>query len=66
MNRGAWWATVHGVAKSQTQLSGKKNIYIYFSLFWGGRVKFAQYSAYPIRNGLLTEAGVGNENIEIS
>ena len=21
MNRGAWWATVHGVAKSQTQLS---------------------------------------------
>ena len=21
MNRGAWWATAHGVAKSQTQLS---------------------------------------------
>ena len=21
MSRGAWWATVHGVAKSQTQLS---------------------------------------------
>ena len=21
MNRGAWWATVHGVAKGQTQLS---------------------------------------------
>ena len=21
MNRGAWWATVHGVAKSQTRLS---------------------------------------------
>ena len=21
MNRGAWWATVHGVAKSQTQLN---------------------------------------------
>ena len=21
MNRGAWWVTVHGVAKSQTQLS---------------------------------------------
>ena len=21
MNRGAWWATVHGVAKSHTQLS---------------------------------------------
>ena len=23
-----WWATVHGVAKSQTQLSTQKNIYI--------------------------------------
>ena len=22
MDRGAWWATVHGVAKSQTRLSG--------------------------------------------
>ena len=22
MDRGAWWATVYGVAKSQTQLSG--------------------------------------------
>ena len=21
MHRGAWWATVHGIAKSQTQLS---------------------------------------------
>ena len=21
MDRGAWWATVHGIAKSQTQLS---------------------------------------------
>ena len=23
MDRGGWWATVHGVAKSQTQLSDK-------------------------------------------
>ena len=23
MDRGAWWATVHGVAKSQTRLSDK-------------------------------------------
>ena len=22
MDRGAWWATVHGVAKSRTQLEG--------------------------------------------
>ena len=25
MDRGAWWATVHGVAKSQTQLSNYHN-----------------------------------------
>ena len=24
MDRGAWWATVHGVSKSQTQLSDKE------------------------------------------
>ena len=28
MDRGAWWATVHGVAKSQTQLSDE----LYLSL----------------------------------
>ena len=26
MDRGAWWATVHGVAKSQTQLSDLTNL----------------------------------------
>ena len=25
MNRGAWWATVHGVAKSQTELSSREH-----------------------------------------
>ena len=31
MDRGAWWATVHGVAKGQTQLSDLflLNIYLY-------------------------------------
>ena len=27
MDRGAWWAAVHGVAKSQTRLSTHKNIH---------------------------------------
>ena len=27
MNRGAWWATVHGVAKSRTQLKRLNNIH---------------------------------------
>ena len=26
MDRGAWWATVHGVTKSQTQLSARAHI----------------------------------------
>ena len=30
MDRGAWWATVHGVTKSQTQLS---NHHMYFLTF---------------------------------
>ena len=29
MDRGAWWATVHGVAKSWTRLSNYYFIYIY-------------------------------------
>ena len=28
MDRGAWWATVHGVAKSQTQLKQLKQTHI--------------------------------------
>ena len=31
MDRGAWWATVHGVAKSQTQLS---DFTLFLSFLW--------------------------------
>ena len=31
-NRGAWWATVHGVTKSQMQLSTQACSYMCFSL----------------------------------
>ena len=27
MDRGSWWATVHGVAKSQTRLSMRLSLY---------------------------------------
>ena len=33
MNRGAWWATVHGVAKSRTRLSTHALTYHYFFFF---------------------------------
>ena len=32
MDRGAWWATVHGVAKSQIQLSDFTLLYPYLSI----------------------------------
>ena len=31
MDGGAWWATVHGVAKSRTQLSDFPSLYIQFA-----------------------------------
>ena len=34
MDRGAWWATVHGVSKSQTQLS---NFIFTFTFTFGGK-----------------------------
>ena len=38
MYRGAWWATVHGVAKSQTQLSNETTNYkesmMSFKVLW--------------------------------
>ena len=33
MDRGAWWATVHGVAKSWTQLSVQACKYYYYCQF---------------------------------
>ena len=32
MDKGAWWATVHGVAKSQVQLSDWAHLYTHLSL----------------------------------
>ena len=35
MNKGAWWATVLGVAKSRTQLKRlSSRLYRLYSLFW--------------------------------
>ena len=33
MNRGAWWATVHGVTKSWTQMSTQACKYYYYCQF---------------------------------
>ena len=36
MDGGAWWATVHGVAKSWTQLSDF-TFFFFYSSFWRGK-----------------------------
>ena len=33
MDRGAWWATIHGVAKNQMQLSMRAHTHICFFVF---------------------------------
>ena len=47
MDRGAWWATVHGVAKSRTRLSD-----FTFTFTW----LFNLYVEYIMRNAGLDEA----------
>ena len=38
MNRGAWWATGHGVANSQKQLSNEASIVLYTTFCLSGRL----------------------------
>ena len=42
MARGAWWATVHGVAKSQTQLSDQ-HTHTLLTKQMVGRLEFSQH-----------------------
>ena len=39
VDRGAWWATIHGVAKSQTQLSDFTSLHFKYGLLGGSVVK---------------------------
>ena len=48
MDRGAWWATVHGVEKNQTRL---EQLSTYASQFWGVRI-WAQLSWGSLVQGL--------------
>ena len=47
MDRGAWWATVHGVVKSQTLLSAHACINVFLNLHHGD-VSSVHHSAMPI------------------
>ena len=42
MDRGAWWATVHGVTKSQTSLN---DLHVHFSLFYGRKEILRKFQA---------------------
>ena len=52
-DRGAWWATVYGVAKSRTRLSDFTSL----RLFWFG-LRFYIYSNSLLKNKFLTFATV--------
>ena len=41
MGRGGWWATIHGVSKSWTQLSTHKLLFSQVDLFRGNFSKYA-------------------------
>ena len=51
MDGGAWWATVHRVAKSQTRLSDFTSLY--FSVFKVPPLKggYAQQNVLPLQGG---------------
>ena len=44
MDRGAWWTTVHGVTKSQTQLKGLDTHLL--------KERLSKYS-YTVKNGVI-------------
>ena len=44
MDRGAWWATVHGVTKSQTQLSGFHFHFFTFKFDTGQMIRLPKVS----------------------
>ena len=64
MDRGAWWATVHGVAKSQTQLNELTSLHFFKD--WGGLVCAGLAYLWPERKGTflysfspVSDRGVG-------
>ena len=54
MDRGAWWATVHGVAKSQTQLSNFTFIFHFHAL---EKEIATHFSVFAWRNPRTEEPG---------
>ena len=44
MDRGNWWASVHGVTKSQTRLSIKKIVDLQFNISFGCTAKWFSYT----------------------
>ena len=70
MNRGAWWATLHGVTKSQTRAIGRKSLLTWkfeethvSEVLCGSSQRF--YTSFPGSHWLRTDGwgiGVGGVN----
>ena len=58
MDRGSWWATVHGITKSQTKLSNKpqheatvnNNMYSHWTINWKSIQNYGGICNRSIRN----------------
>ena len=61
MDRGAWWATVHGITQSWTWLSDWHCIYVHkdrqFFVSWGERIRLTLLVFLPFFLGFTTERG---------
>ena len=59
MDRGAWWAAVHGVAKSQTRLSD----FTFTFLFHALEKEMATHSSVPRDGGAWWPASMGSHRV---
>ena len=64
MDRGAWWATVHGVIKSRTRLSDWTELKLWWDFLVGSDGKASAYNAGDLSSipGLGRSPGEGNGN----
>ena len=57
MDRGAWWATVHGVAKSRTRLNDFTSLYSYYTVIDQVNLYLVTYVLCYLILNKLTEFG---------
>ena len=59
MDRGSWWATVHGAAKSWTQLNNY-TLYIYIYILFFPILPLLPYRAVHLRSVIITSSNISS------